>query len=214
MIEQNVAILIADLSGYTALTEAHGASEAADLIDIFMEIVNESLMGDSHLHQRTGDEVLLISSSADHIMETAGLLLQKTSGRNNFLQLHGGLHYGRILKRNNDYYGTTINLTARIAANARAGSFCCSAAFKNALAKEHEFNFQSKGNFCFKNISGENEIFELVAGETGSFTIDPVCRMLLNETEKAIRHPDKQGLFFCSYDCLEIYNRKNITLSN
>ena len=34
--EQNTAILIADLSGYTALTEAHGASTAANTIDKFL----------------------------------------------------------------------------------------------------------------------------------------------------------------------------------
>jgi adenylate cyclase len=205
--EKDVAILIADLSGYTALTETHGASGAADLIDIFMEIVNNCLVGDSYLHQRTGDEVLIISTSADHLMATAVLLLQKTSGKKNFLQIHGGLHYGKILRRNNDYFGTAINLTARIAAHANPGSFCCSSAFKDALA-ENEFKFVSKGNCQFKNISGENEIFELVIGHTGTFYIDPVCRMLVNEPKTAIRHPEEENVFFCSADCLEIYVRK------
>ena len=58
--EKNLAILIADLSGYTALTEAHGAMSAADLIDTFLKMVDESLVGDSHLHQRRGDEVMII----------------------------------------------------------------------------------------------------------------------------------------------------------
>jgi len=44
--EQDIAILIADLSGYTALTETHGASSAADLVDKYVEIVNNSLAGE------------------------------------------------------------------------------------------------------------------------------------------------------------------------
>ena len=69
--EQNIAILIADLSGYTALTETHGASSAADLIDKYIEIVSNSLVGESHLHERVGDEVMIVSDSPDHLHSTA-----------------------------------------------------------------------------------------------------------------------------------------------
>jgi len=41
--EQNISILIADLSGYTALTETHGSISAADLINKYLDIVNASL---------------------------------------------------------------------------------------------------------------------------------------------------------------------------
>jgi class 3 adenylate cyclase len=43
--EENIAIMMADLSGYTALTETHGPSSAADLIDKYMEIVETCLVG-------------------------------------------------------------------------------------------------------------------------------------------------------------------------
>jgi len=36
--EENIAILMADLSGYTALTETHGLSLAADLIDRYVKL--------------------------------------------------------------------------------------------------------------------------------------------------------------------------------
>ena len=57
--EQDLAILIADLSGYTALTEVHGAHAAADLIDTYQEIVERSLVGESRLQERVGDEVMI-----------------------------------------------------------------------------------------------------------------------------------------------------------
>ena len=60
--EQNIAILVADLSGYTALTEMHGSDTAADLIDKYLEIVQNSLVGASHLHERKGDEVMIVST--------------------------------------------------------------------------------------------------------------------------------------------------------
>lgn len=208
--EQNIAILIADLSGYTALTETHGAFYAADLIDKYIEIVSDCLVGDSHLHERVGDEVILISESPDNLIATAILLLEKTLKEYNFLQVHGGLHYGKILKRNNSYFGSTINLAARIASQANPGTCWCSEEYLNALSNKSAFQFESKGKLSFKNVSKEKEVFELVREKANSFLIDPICRMLLNAKEKAIPHPSISGIFFCSQDCLEIFMRNEI----
>ena len=205
--EQNLAILIADLSGYTALTETYGSSTAADMIDKYIEIVKESLVGDSELHQSVGDEVLVVSASPDHMINTAIMLMKRCSEEHNFLQVHGGLHYGKILKRNNNYFGSTINLTSRIASNATKGSFWCSDQFVNALSDKEKFDFKFKGKHHFKNVSEENEVLELVIENSESFYIDPVCRMLVNQKESAIRHPNEEAIFFCSNDCLNIYQK-------
>ena len=50
--QTKIAIFMADLSGYTALTEVHGAETEATLVGQFMEMVNRSLVGDSRLHER------------------------------------------------------------------------------------------------------------------------------------------------------------------
>jgi adenylate cyclase len=213
--EQNIAILIADLSGYTALTETHGAATAADLIDKFLEIVHESLVGESQLHQRVGDEVMIVSISPDHLISTAIMLLQNCAKEHHFLQVHGGLHYGRILKRNNHYFGSPLNLTSRIAGKASKGTFWCSAEFVNALPDRSSFTFCSKGKHSFKNVSEENEIFELMIEHPNPnfFHIDPVCRMLIHKRETAIPHPHEQNIFFCSTNCFNIYMKNKVILS-
>jgi hypothetical protein len=85
--EQNIAILVADLSGYTALTETHDALSAADLIDKYIEIVNDSLVGSSYLHERLGDEVLIVSDSSDHLLSTAVILLSNALQEYKFLHI-------------------------------------------------------------------------------------------------------------------------------
>jgi adenylate cyclase len=206
--EENIAILIADLAGYTALTETHGATGAADMIDTYLDIVKSSLIGDSHLHEQSGDEVMIISASADQLLATAQKLIETTSGKNNFLQVHGGLHYGPILKRNNRFFGTTINLAARIAGKAKPGTVWCSEDFIKALHKR-PLRFEAKGKHYFKNISEANEVFELMPDPHRYFLVDPVCKMLITENETAIRHPDEKHLFFCDQTCLGIYQRNN-----
>jgi len=207
--EDNIAILIADLTGYTALTEIHGPAGAADMIDTYIGIVKDCLVGDSHLHEQVGDEVMIVSSSADHLLATAQKLIETTSGKNNFLQIHGGLHYGRVLRRNNKFFGTTINLAARIAGKARPGTFWCSEEYINALDHKMPFSFQAKGKHHFKNISDAKEVFELTPDNRKHFKIDPVCKMLINEKETAIAHPLEKHLLFCNQTCLGIYQQNN-----
>ena len=209
VMEEQIAILMADLTGYTALTETHGAITAADLIDKYISIVENCLVGDSKLLERTGDEVMIISSSAASLLATALLLLKATAREENFLQLHGGLHFGEVLKRHNSYFGTAINLTARITTKAQPGTFWCSAEFINALSDKSAFHFQSKGKHGFKNIQGELEMFELARDNKDIFFIDPVCRMLILDIEKAIKHPGAGDIYFCSDDCLSIYSKSS-----
>jgi len=45
LLEEFTSILITDLSGYTAVTEAHGAGMAADIIDQYIKIIKDSLGG-------------------------------------------------------------------------------------------------------------------------------------------------------------------------
>lgn len=65
-----ITLLIADLAGYTAMTEAHGNRSAAEIVTRYMEIVQDSLHRDTRLVEQVGDEVMLVSSSADSILST------------------------------------------------------------------------------------------------------------------------------------------------
>ena len=95
------------------------------MVEKYISIVRDCLVGDSHLHGVVGDQIIVISSSADHLLYTTLLLSQKTSKEEKFLQVHGGLHFGKILKRNNNYFGTTINPASRITNEAAPGTFWC-----------------------------------------------------------------------------------------
>lgn len=203
--EKNMAILMADLSGYTALTETHGSVAAADIIDRYVAIVEKCLVGDSRVHERTGDELMIVSASPDFLLATALIMGKNTSSEENFLLVHGGLHYGKVLERGNSYFGSAINTTSRIAAKANAGTYWCSEEFIDALTDKSVFNTVSKGNHFFKNIKKEKEVFEICMEDRQVFYIDPVCRMLILDPKNAIPHPTDRDQYFCSPDCLEIY---------
>jgi class 3 adenylate cyclase len=202
--EKNAAILMADLSGYSALTETHGSVTAADLIDKYISLAENCLVGDCILHQQTGDEIMFISDSSDVMLATAKQLAANTAKVEYFLQVHGGLHYGPVLKRGTNYFGSTVNLTARIAAKAVAGTFYCSAEFKNSITDKSICIFQPRGNHSLKNINEEKELFELDIDKMSANFIDPVCRMLILQPANAFRHPNEE-IYFCSPQCLTVY---------
>ena len=203
-----MAILFADLSGYTALTEVHGSIMAADLIDKYISLVKSSLVGKCKLQERVGDEIMIVSECADDLVRSTLNILSNTMKENNFLQIHGGLHYGKVLHRENSFYGSPINLTSRIAAKAQAGSILCSDDFVNALSNRSISNLISKGKCGFKNIVGEKEVYELNI-EKKSYHIDPICHMVILDSTEMMVKKATGNLYFCSKACLEMYNEKN-----
>ena len=211
MMEQDIAFLMADLSGYTALTETHGSLSAADLIDKYLHIVQNCLVGNCELKERTGDEVMIVSTSPDDLLATALRIMQASLSEENFLQVHGGLHYGKVLKRHNGYFGSTINATSRIAAKAMPGNYWCSLNFIQALSNKSLVTVESKGRHHLKNLSGEMELFEIKHDHSGSYFIDPVCHVLIIDTAKAIRLHDGHDVFFCSDACHTIYTTRLTT---
>src|SRR5258706_7505498 len=150
---------------------------------------------------------MIVSSSPDFLLATALMIENKTSNEENFLQVHGGLHYGKVLKRGDSYFGSALNLTSRIAAKANAGTYWCSDEFVNALSDKTMFTFTSKGIHLFKNITEGKEVFESCNEDRMPFYIDPVCRMLILDLTNAIPHPNEGDQYFCSSECLEIYTR-------
>jgi adenylate cyclase len=201
---------MADLSGYTALTETHGATSAADLIDRYLQIVSTCLIGDCKLQERTGDEVMILSASPDFLLSTALMILQQTAVEENFLQVHGGLHYGKLLERNNSYFGSAINLTARMAAKATGGTFWCSDSFTAAVSGMTGFKVNAKGKHRFKNVHDETSITEVSNNGFDRFVIDPVCRMLILDKNVAVQHAEKTGTYFCSHTCHDIFNSREL----
>ena len=119
--EFDTFLLIADLSGYTAMTEAHGAMSAAQIVNTFEDMVNLSLRKDTQLMERVGDEVLLFSTSADEIIDTGKELLEKCDNKTNFPLVHIGMHFGKVLEQKGHFFGSALNIASRIAAYASGG---------------------------------------------------------------------------------------------
>lgn len=201
--------MMADLSGYTALTEIHGGERAAAMIERYLELVNQSLVGRSQLHERAGDQVIIVSPSAEELAWTATMLFDKVHDQQHFLPLHAGLHYGAVVQKGDAFFGSAINTTARIMAAAERGIILCSEEFILQLPAGHAFVLSHKGEQRFKNLMKPVQLYELhccIRNIARSYVINPLCHMLITTPEKAVQLKLHDNIYyFCSEKCRDIY---------
>jgi adenylate cyclase len=201
--EKTLAILMADLTGYTAMTEAHGGESAARIVQKYMELVDSALAGNAKVIQRIGDQVVITSDSANDILLTAQHLNQLTSDERHFLSIHGGLHFGSIFVEGNNLFGSTINIAARIMNIAQRGEILCSQSFLSQITDYP--SCKSIGFHKLKNVNGEYELFRIeTSSSLDSSHIDPVCHMQVDAANCSYTVTlDQVTYHFCSAHCMD-----------
>jgi len=166
IMEKEVSILIADLSGYTAMTEVHGAAHAVSMVNKFIKLVEKSLVGVSKLFERVGDQVVIKSEEADDLARTAIALYRNSKREAHFLSVHAGLHFGSVLEQYGSFYGSTINVAARIASEAKDGNILASSDFIKAFRNPLSFHYKLYGTRHFKNVLTATRLFSIIPEAT------------------------------------------------
>lgn len=163
-----LAVLFVDLARFTALTEAMGDEAAADVLDRFSELVREeALHCDGRVVKQIGDEFMLVFPSAAvavryalHLAETASTVAQ-------FPALRMGAHAGLALYREADYLGATVNIAARVAAQAPAGQLVVTRAVRDA-SDGVVAGWIAMGECRLKGISEPVELFAVAVAAPGA----------------------------------------------
>ena len=93
-LEIDAAFVFADLSDFTALTEAHGNVDAAQLAGRFAKIARSSLQPGTRMVKLIGDEVMLAAESATAAVETTIELRAALVQESLFPELRIGVHQG------------------------------------------------------------------------------------------------------------------------
>jgi class 3 adenylate cyclase len=208
--ELEASFLIADLAGYTSLTETHGDLLAVKIVYRYIEIIKSCLNPESKLVERIGDEVLIMSVNPRDLLQTAVNLLNAIENEADFPSIHIGLHFGKILIREGKYFGTTLNLTSRISSHSKGGQILCSREIVELLEDQNDIDFIELGYIRFKNISHPVEVFEVkVKSSDLHIAIDPVCKMQVDKTHTISKVSFNNSFFyFCSQECLRLFINK------
>jgi adenylate cyclase len=115
------AIAFLDLTGYTAHTEERGDEAGAELADRLAALVNEAAQPHGgHPVKWLGDGVMFHFPDATGAVRTGLDLVEQTPSAVD-VRARVGVNAGRVIFRDGDYFGRTVNVASRIADYARPG---------------------------------------------------------------------------------------------
>ncbi|KUH83912.1 MULTISPECIES: adenylate/guanylate cyclase domain-containing protein [unclassified Mycobacterium] len=123
-----------DLSDFTALTQQISPGELSALLSGFTATVSDVVHDDeSWLVKFIGDAVMWVSSTPERLLRTAADLVDHPRVRKAGLRLRAGLSYGEVVAINGDYFGTPVNLAARLVSAAAPGQILAAADVRDEL---------------------------------------------------------------------------------
>lgn len=202
----NPGIAFVDLAGFTALTEAHGDKQAADLIEHFVEIARNEGADDDRLVKSIGDAVLLQSPSASASVGYIARVMRRCATEPEFPFARGGIHSGPVVQRSGDVFGATVNLAARIASQAHGGQLLVSRVVRDEL-DDPTLEVLDLGEFKLHNVTDPVQLFEIPLGiDAGCAGIDPVCRMRVERSRAGGRlRFEGTDYWLCSLACAALF---------
>ncbi len=198
--------MFADIAGFTALTEAHGDQEAVKLVGDFCDAVDTELPTFGATQVKTIGDALML-----HIPDPEKAVLLGLRIAHDILQGHGapavrvGMHHGPAIERAGDYFGSTVNLAARVSAAAIGGEVLLTAQTAAAAPQVEGVLYESRGRQTVGNVRDPVELVAAVrqGGTSGSgLAIDPVCSMAVDPEHAVGRLThDNTTYFFCTLTC-------------
>jgi TolB-like protein/class 3 adenylate cyclase len=188
------AILFADVAG-SSIAMARDEDRTIDWIRRSIALI-KSLIGDygGRVVHYAGDGVLAIFNSAGEAL-TFAVEIQREL-RNDAvwntaaqpLAFRMGINLGEVLEAENDIYGQSVNVAARIQEVAPPGGICVSDTVRDVVRARSELRLQSLGHPALKNIEERIEIFavESLSGSAGEFVLPrPTATPLIESASEA-----------------------------
>jgi class 3 adenylate cyclase len=152
--------LFADLVGYTAFTERVGDEAAADIAVAFQNAAAH-LAADHgcEVVKNLGDAVMVHGRDAARVVALAVRLRRDLRGEGWCPPLRMGVHSGGAVQRDGDWYGSTVNVAARLADSAGADEILMSLTTRDRLSTPRGLTIAARGARSFKNVTAPHAVF-------------------------------------------------------
>jgi YHS domain-containing protein len=201
--------VFADLAGFTALTEAHGDDEAIRIAVEFVGRVRAMLPDYEAEEVKTiGDELMIrVDDPVDGVR--LGMRIVDELAFHGSPPVRVGMHTGRAVQLNGDWFGSTVNIASRVVDAARPGEVLVTAATREKVGGHGSFELRDRGSRHFKNLVEPVPVFGAVAagGTERELEIDPVCGMAVDPDRAAsVRRRRGISYFFCSEECRRAFD--------
>ncbi len=127
-LQDECCVLLADVTGSTALYSRVGDVEALAAISGYIESIKHIINrhNGEFIHSRGDDILSIYDDPTDALAATRDMLKVRSEAG---LSLHAGLHFGPVVKTDDDVYGDTVNIAARLSSTANTNEVLISGHF-------------------------------------------------------------------------------------
>ena len=198
--------MVADLAGYTALTEAHGDDRAAEAAADFCQAVRALLRAHgAHEVKSMGDGILIHVDDPRQAVSLAQRIVTGYGARHLTLGVRAGIHTGSAVRRDDDWFGMAVNMTARVSDRAKPGEILVTGPTRERLGPE--VRLHAKGPHMFKNVARPTDVYSVVLDDPPpALPVDPVCHMAVDPDQAFDRQVvDEVEYLLCSPECARAF---------
>jgi class 3 adenylate cyclase/YHS domain-containing protein len=156
-----------------------------------------------------GDAIMLRVAHAADAIRLGLTIVRDVGSHHGAPTVRVGMHSGPAVERSGDFYGSTVNVAARVAGVAAGGEVLLTATTKQAAGTFDDIELEPRGPRSFKNVAQPVVIYAAVSQDRGGnqqWLIDPVCRMAVDPARRAgvLIHRGKE-YSFCSMTCAHAF---------
>ena len=155
-----VTIVFSDIEGYTPMIDRLGDVRGHEVLRIHNAIVRQQIAAHQGFEVKSeGDGFMIAFSSARRALNCA-IAAQRAFAAHNQqhaeepIRVRIGLHTGEAIVEAEDFFGKTINLASRIAAQARGGEILVSSLLKQLTESAGDIDFDEGREVELKGLSG------------------------------------------------------------
>jgi eukaryotic-like serine/threonine-protein kinase len=157
-----VTIMFTDIENSTSLTEQLGDAKWIDLLREHNAVVeDEAQTHGGKVVKNRGDGYMLTFRRPDRALDCAVAIQQALVGHE-VIRVRIGLHIGNPVREGEDFFGTDVNLAARVADRALGGQVFVSARLHDLLKDEHAGRFGEPVEVELKGFAGAHRIYAVV----------------------------------------------------
>jgi adenylate cyclase len=154
-----VTFLFCDLKDFSAYADAHGDAAAVELIERLAAVVTEEL-GHGHVVKALGDGFMLSYPEPGEAVAACVRIIARMRG-GGAPGIHAGVHQGVVLYREGDYFGSAVNLAARLRGLAGRDEIVASETVVRATADR--FDWELRGSQDIRGFSQPVCVYRLLA---------------------------------------------------
>ena len=153
----------ADIAGYTGLSHQLDSSELTTMLARFEATTGDVIAAaGANVAKRIGDAVMFVTN-APGVACALALELIEACARERLPKVRVGLAVGDVVVRQGDFYGRTVNLAARLVAEAEPGTALADAGLHSRLARVRAgYGFVPAGKYQLPGFDGPTEVFQLL----------------------------------------------------